>query len=180
MKTIDMREATIYLLRIPGAGELPLSRRERERMAVESIIREVFGSEAALRHDAFGAPYLDGTATGTFISVSHSASTACVAVRNGSAVGVDIETGRSQLRSVAARFLSPDEQAIFTSDTALLTAWTSKEAAFKAASEPRLVISDIRLSDDMTSAATPSGQKFALRHRPFGDNSLITIAIPNA
>lgn len=175
-----MREATVYLLRIPGAGELPLSRRERERTAVESIIREVFGSEAALHHDDNGAPYLDGTATGTFISVSHSASTACVAVRNGSAVGVDIETGRSQLRSVAARFLSPDEQAIFTSDTALLTAWTSKEAAFKAASEPRLVISDIRLSSDMTSAATPSGQKFALHHRPFGDNSLITIAIPNA
>lgn len=175
-----MREATVYLLRIPGAGELPLSRRERERKAVESIIREVFGPEAALHHDDNGAPYLDGTATGTFISVSHSASTACVAVRNGSAVGVDIETGRSQLRSVAARFLSPDEQAIFTSDTALLTAWTSKEAAFKAASEPRLVISDIRLSSDMTSAATPSGQKFALHHRPFGDNSLITIAIPNA
>lgn len=175
-----MREATVYLLRIPGAGELPLSRRERERTAVESIIREVFGSEAALHHDGNGAPYLDGTATGTFISVSHSASTACVAVRNGSAVGVDIETGRSQLRIVAARFLSPDEQAIFTSDTALLTAWTSKEAAFKAASEPRLVISDIRLSADMTSAATPSGQKFALHHRPFGDNSLITIAIPNA
>ena len=175
-----MREATVYLLRIPGAGELPLSRRERERTAVESIIREVFESEAALHHDDNGAPYLDGTATGTFISVSHSLDTACVAVRNGSAVGVDIETGRSQLRSVAARFLSPDEQAIFTSDTALLVAWTSKEAAFKAASEPRLVISDIRLSSDMTSAATPSGQKFALHHRPFGDNSLITIAIPNA
>lgn len=180
MQVIESDGIKVFLLPIAPEGNVP--RRERERQAVAELVLEAFGPGAALGHDSHGAPFVTGSCVpeGTMISVSHSRSTAALAVANGTTVGVDIESWRPQLRSVAPRFLSPGELAVFTFDRALLSAWTSKEAVFKAAGEPELVISDVKLSPDLSSAAIPSDLTFRLIHHELSENLLVTIALPDA
>lgn len=106
------------------------SRREREVKAVGRILPHVFGAGARLLHDSSGAPSIEGF--GGYISVSHSFSTAVVAVNHEKPVGVDVECFREQLRRVARRVFSQEELDRFADDAAmLLQGWTLKEALYK-------------------------------------------------
>lgn len=184
MQTIRIHDVTVLLSPIPE-GE-PGSRRRLEKEAVLDIIRRGIGEAAELLHDPSGAPRLQGpdVPPGLHISISHCARTAVVALRENAVVGVDIEMWRDQLLKVAPRFLSPVEQQFFSSRSALLKAWTSKESAFKAAGAPDLVIADISLNPDLSRALIPGDKAanyhtFRLFHHPGPDDACLTIAIPD-
>lgn len=108
-----------------------LSRRERERQAVARLLRELLGEGVKVEHRPSGAPYLPGHEL--FVSISHSARHAVVALNPTCPVGVDAETLRPQLERVKEKFLSADEILRFTSLPQLLRSWCIKEAAYKAA-----------------------------------------------
>lgn len=128
------------------------------RQAVAAIVRRRFGAGARIVHDADGAPILIG-AEGR-ISVSHSRNFAAVAWHGNRRIGVDIEEPRpEQLNRIAARFLSADELTQWSED--LLTAWTIKEAVFKAAGERDLPMGSVRILSPHR-AATPSGRMFRI------------------
>ncbi|MDE6377205.1 MAG: 4'-phosphopantetheinyl transferase superfamily protein, partial [Duncaniella sp.] len=127
-------------------------RRQAEREAALRLVRGWFGSDATIAHREDGAPYVEGR--GEYISVSHCADQCVVAVSD-APVGVDVETRRAQLLKIAPRFLTPREQAEIGSlgeldrDSQLdllLHYWTAKEAVFKCASLPDLVISEIEVT----------------------------------
>ena len=65
----------VYLAPVPE-GEQP--RHERERAAVGEMVRGLFGEEAVIAHDEWGAPCLEGRQES--ISVSHSRTTAAIAI----------------------------------------------------------------------------------------------------
>lgn len=124
------------------------SRAERERKAVDELVAGAFGPDAVKSRLPSGAPLITigGLPVDRLYSISHCAGLAILAVAEGvKAVGTDIEIYREQLRRVASRFLSPEEEIFYSSDEGLLTAWTLKEAAYKAALTPGLALKDIRL-----------------------------------
>lgn len=139
-------------------------RREAERAAVARLVADVFGAGVELAHSADGRPYLPSRPE-VYISVSHCADE-CVLAVSDSPVGVDVETARQQLPRIAAKFLTPAEMARGPHELeALLKYWTAKEAVFKCAGIPSLVISEIEVSADM-SHATARGVIFELDYIP--------------
>lgn len=119
----------LYSVEIEGCAASGSGRREREREAVGRLVREAFGPQAVLEHRADGSPIV-AAAGESQISVSHSRRMAVLAVAP-AAVGVDIEEPREQLLRVAGRFMTPEEQKVYSSPGLILKAWTLKEAAFK-------------------------------------------------
>lgn len=95
------------------------------------LARIVAGDRAAVGHSDDGAPYLTGY--DGYISVSHSRLMAFMALHRSLRIGIDAELPRGQLMKVAERFLAPDERLLWRSQSALLRAWTIKEAVYKAA-----------------------------------------------
>lgn len=177
-----MHGVTVYLHPIP-AGERG-THRQREQEAVAQIIRHAFSDAARLEHDPDGAPLLGGV-EGVRISVSHSARMAAVAARSEGRLGIDIEHWREQLRTVGPRYLSNAEQENFTTEEALLKAWTSKESVFKAAGVPDLTLIDISLDPDLTRATISplkarGAHRFSLHHLAGPEGAQITIAVPDA
>lgn len=161
--------------------------RKAEREAVAALVRERFGPDVTLQHTPDGAPYLPGFSG--HISVSHCADMAVIAVSD-EPVGIDIDTHRPQLMRVARRFLTPREQAAIDSrgemtDDArinlLLRYWTAKEAVFKCAAIPSLVISEIEveLSADNPSpveaVASARGQSFSVRFTELTEGRVIAV-----
>ena len=129
------------------------SRHEAEEAAVAAAIARLYpDATPVVGHHPDGAPFLPGRPR-EYISISHSATHAAVAVSN-APIGIDIEQPRPQLERVAARFLSEREQAAAQSiGNGLLKAWTAKEAVFKAVPEQGVDFArDIVLSDDFTTA----------------------------
>lgn len=118
----------LYSVEIEDCAASGSGRREREREAVRRLVREAFGPQAVLEHRADGSPFV--VCAGAEISVSHSRHLAVLAVAP-VAVGVDIEEAREQLVRVAGRFMTPEEQKVYSSPGLILKAWTLKEAAFK-------------------------------------------------
>lgn len=144
MKIVYPDSIAVWLAEIPS-GPADLSLRQRERQAVEGLIREAFGRTLPLGHRADGAPLLPVDAS---ISISHCAGVAALAVGPaGAHIGIDIETLRPQLQRIAPKFLSADEQRVYGVDLeGLVAAWTLTEAAYKAAGVAGLhLVSDIRL-----------------------------------
>ncbi len=119
----------LYSVEIEGCAASGSGRREREYEAVGRLVREAFGPEAVLEHRADGSPIV-AAAGESQISVSHSRHLAVLAVAP-VAVGVDIEEAREQLVRIAGRFMTPEEQKVYSSPGLILKAWTLKEAAFK-------------------------------------------------
>ena len=135
-------DTVIYVERVERLGRT--ERRRAEREAVVRIIANVFGASAVLSHREDGSPYVedfDG-----FISISHGADFAVVAVNSLQPIGVDIERWRESLRKVAPRVLDQREMELYSTDRpSLLRAWPAQEAIFKAAGVADLVLSEIRL-----------------------------------
>lgn len=111
--------------------------REAERAAVSSLLQAALGSDAAIGHDAEGAPYVVGAAQ-PHISVSHGAGRAVIALA-GRRVGIDIEAPRAQLERVERKFRNEGD----SSRLSLLELWTAKEAVFKAAGIAGLTVGQI-------------------------------------
>lgn len=138
-------------------------KREREHEGARRILAMMLGHDASIGHDASGAPYVEGRRD-LFISVSHCADTAAVAVSRDCPVGVDIERPSPRLERVVPRVMHSDEpQGIDP-----LRAWTAKEAVFKCAASPGMVLSDICLDATATMAVTPDGTRFAVCHTATG------------
>lgn len=173
-----------------------LPHRQAEQQAVARILADEFPGVPTGRHPS-GLPWIEGA----YISIAHCRDTAVVAVSD-TPVGIDIEYPRPQLARVATRFLSPAEQQAYTTPAQLLSAWTAKEAAYKAihsllgTSCPVKVITDITLTPssdlqpssdgqaslDITlntpSHATVAAHTFTLTYQPLPSGALLTIARP--
>lgn len=167
---------TVVCLGIDGGG----SRREAETATVARLARIVAGDRAAVGHSDDGAPYLTGY--DGYISVSHSRLMAFMALHRSLRIGIDAELPRGQLMKVAERFLAPDERLLWRSQSALLRAWTIKEAVYKAAGVAGLALADIRLPrpslmPGVPYAEIPDGRRFALYGRDI-DGHAVTVAVP--
>lgn len=165
-----------------------LPHRRAEQEAVARILTAEFPDVPTGRHPS-GLPWIEGA----YISIAHSRDTAVVAVSD-SPVGIDIEYPRAQLARVATRFLSPAEQKACTTPAQLLSAWTAKEAAYKALHSllgptcPVKVITDITLTPSpdgqpsldgtLPSHATVAAYTFTLTYQPLPSGALLTIARP--
>ena len=124
------------------------NRTEREKEAVRTLVAEAFGPQAIKNNLPSGEPIISigGIPVDEAYSITHCADVAVLVVNDGSApLGVDAEQYRDQLRRVVHKFLSPEESAFYSSDEALLTAWSLKEATYKAAHTPGLALVDIHL-----------------------------------
>lgn len=181
--SIPAEGVEIYLAPIVTDGNRH-SRREAEKAATARLVTTLFGPGATVAHNPDGAPLLilpDGATPAPEISISHSIRTVALAVgRAGRHIGIDIEQPRQQLVRVAARFLAPEETAIHAaSEENLLRAWTTKEAAFKAAGITGLTLADIRLDATASHALIPQwpSVEIRIRHFPGPDGSLMALAI---
>lgn len=142
--------ATVVHGRILPAVSSRGLRRDSERDAVRRLVSEVFGSDAVLEHDEFGAPSIvgfDGS-----ISISHGAGYVLLAVNRDAPIGIDIEAYRPSLPYISSRFMTAGELAEYgCSPRMILWAWTAKEALFKAAGNPELTMSSIFMPDEASS-----------------------------
>lgn len=144
------------------------------RRAVGEILRRRFGDSVRLVHNDDGAPQLVGSPLE--ISISHSRRFAAVMLSPQGPCGVDIEEPRlDQLSRVRSKFLTPGEMA---ADVDLLTAWTAKEAVFKAARTPGLGLSMIDTLSRPGIAQLPDGRRFRLQTLVTPDYTLTT-ALPD-
>lgn len=137
-----------------------LSRRDREKRAVRSLLSEMGVAPDNLWHDNNGAPKIDGYE----ISITHSLTRAAVAlcpVEKKGVFGIDAEDWRPSLYKVRVKFLSADELEWITEPNELLSAWMIKEAVFKAASLPGMPLTDIKISADFDEAFA-DGKKYSI------------------
>ena len=143
------------------------------REAVAQLITKHIGPEARLLHDPDGAPLLAGS--DLHISISHSRHFAALMTDPTRRCGVDIEEARpEQLLKVRSKFLTDRELPLWADD--LLTAWTIKEAVYKAAGTPGLALGAIDISRPGV-ATLPDGRRFALQSVVAPDYTL-TSALP--
>lgn len=178
-----MQPFDIFITTIPDTPSA--SRRERESMAVKQLLTQALGEDTELRHDEYGAPFLP-IHPELHISISHSTER-CVLVTSAMPIGVDIEAPRPQLMRIAHKYLTPNEKSIYeqlrTNTSAeecldfLLKLWTAKEATFKAASIHDLVVSEIGVAPDL-STAIARNHRFSLIFPSLSTNETIAIATP--
>lgn len=148
-----------------------------QKSAVSRILTEIAGADHKLRHHDDGSPYIEGFKRE--ISISHCKGMAAVGVGGDSRIGIDIETPRATLRRVTRKFLSEEESRRFTTDDDLLTAWTMKEALYKAAG-----IAGIDFANGVTLPAlgsdttTIAGTTYRVESVTTG-NARLTAASPN-
>lgn len=168
---ITIGDIQVYHCPIPP-GERSM-RHRREVAAIRSLIDDAIGPDALLCHHDDGAPYIAGSEVS--ISISHSIDTAVLAVdRHGRPIGVDIESWRDSLRNVASRLLSVDEQRWASDDNLLLTAWTIKEAVYKALRPTGISMLEIALPHCPTPQGVASGVHFTTTHI---GAAVVTIAV---
>lgn len=161
---------------IPPTPEL--SRRESEKAAVQAILSHHITRPFTLTHTSEGAPrlILDNSLPAPLISVSHSRLLAAVALSRDISVGIDIEQPRPRLSDIAHKFLAPGEQGGDLPH--LLKLWTAKEAVFKAARLPGLLITHITVNtSSATAMIAATQQSFRLKWIEFEDH-LIALATP--
>lgn len=143
------------------------------RKAVGQLLKRAAGQSSRLLHDPDGAPLLaDGS---MHISISHSPHYCAIATDTSRRIGIDIEEPRmEQLARVKRKFLTPEE---LNSDIDLLTAWTIKEAVFKAAATPALHLTAIDTLTHEGFALLPDGRKFTVQ-TVVTDEYTLSTAIP--
>ncbi len=159
IETLTFDDITLLIVRIDADGSE--TRREAERKAVGLLLDHAFGPGCMIDHNEAGAPLLKHRPD-ISLSISHSRHYAAIAYSKIRQIGVDIEEQRCQLKRVAARVMSENELAAYTSDALLLRAWTMKEALYKAALTPGL---DFRR--DITLPIPPDSEKATAGGRLF-------------
>lgn len=154
------------------------SRRDAETEAVRRLTAHAFGTGAGLEHNPDGSPFIKGSDAA--ISISHSQTHAFLAVYHGLRIGLDAEQPRQQLMRVAGKFLSEQEMNLWQTIDDLLTAWTIKEAVYKAAGTQGLPLTAIRLPEKDSPrpmAVIPGGRRFRLLINHTASHT-ITVALP--
>lgn len=135
-----------------------LSPRQRERQAVEQLLRAMTGDpSASVGHEASGKPFvqLAGQLQEVpsvhpqeepalpHISISHTKGYAALILSDAEEVGIDIEYLSDRVERIAPRFIRYDEHAETTLQKLLL--WSAKETVYKLFSEDALGFFDMRL-----------------------------------
>lgn len=167
-----MGEVLIYTAPIVASNRA--NRYCAEREAVRALVAEAFGKDAELSHNADGKPFIT-ECPNAYISVSHSKDE-CVLAVSDMPIGVDVETARPQLPRIAHKFLTAAETSREPlTIKRLMMLWTAKEAVFKCAGIPSLVISEIELSEDMTKAKA-RGLSFSISYHHISDSKVLAIA----
>jgi phosphopantetheinyl transferase len=132
-------EVAVHILRFKGRGRP--AERIASRVAARICVRGVLGTDldgcdVEIARDLWGVPW--GWAGGRRIplSLSHSDGWAAAAAHPHARVGIDVEPAHELPERFARYFLSPDEVNVVGGwadrPTALLSAWTVKEAVSKA------------------------------------------------
>ena len=133
---------TIYTEEV---AQIQSDKRKQEWLAVRLLIAHLTGSEMPVRDKENGAPLLTGTPYN--ISISHTAGYAAVILCKNTHPGIDLEYRSTRAWKLRNRFMSAEEQLIFTdsnqtaneplsSQSAYATlCWCAKETAFKALQE---------------------------------------------
>lgn len=155
------------------------------RAEVARLVQAALGPGARIEHGPDGEPRLAGVDHAPSVSVSHSRRVAALLLDAGRRpIGVDVEEWRDKLLRVAPRLLAPDEMEAWGDRTALLAAWTAKEAVYKAALTPGLAFHEIRLPGQFPGLgrpyqATARGRRYLLLSAWLGPDSptLATVAV---
>lgn len=159
---------------LSGTSEVSvhLSPRQRERQAVEQLLRAVTGDpSASVGHEASGKPFVQlagqlqevpsvhpqevsvhpheepahphEVSALPHISISHTKGYAALILSDAEEVGIDIEYLSDRVERIAPRFIRYDEHAETTLQKLLL--WSAKETVYKLFSEDALGFFDMRL-----------------------------------
>ena len=118
-------------------------RRRDEWLSWRAVVRRELGHDVRIDYNALGAPCLpDGEAC---LSVSHCRGSIAVALAE-RPCAVDIETLARDFRSVAPRYLIPEEQMLSDDSHWLAVAWCAKETLYKYAGRRELdLLLDLRI-----------------------------------
>lgn len=108
-----------------------LSKRERELIAVNSLMAELCNETKTIQHQESGKPFLEDESY--HISISHTKGYAAVALHPFKEVGIDIEQYGDKVCRVRNKFLQPEEEKQVDKDDIykLLLYWSAKETVFK-------------------------------------------------
>lgn len=166
---------------LTAIAEVKSDSRRAEILTTRALIRNAFGENVSLSHNADGSPQLIGCDLN--ISISHCKGMAIVASHPNKKIGVDIERWRNTLLKVKTKFLSQEEMEYYTSSSDLLTAWTCKEAVYKAAGCPGLDFArDINLPlnniDHKAIVHLPDGDRQFNLFTTASSEFTLTLAIP--
>lgn len=114
-------------------------KRGLEKQAERELLAAMLGREVELRHNADGAPLIDGR----HVSISHTRGFLAILLSERGRVGVDIEYRSDRIRKIASRFLRPDEQPATLDE--MLVHWCAKEAVYKLRSAEHLAYEQMRI-----------------------------------
>ena len=165
-------------------AELPV-KRQREKAAERLLLRHVYGRYVSLRHDAQGAPSLEGETAN--ISITHTPRLVALALNDSRVIGLDAEQmDRRQVLRVRDKFLNVDEQQFIAPDdlAAHIIAWTAKEAVIKAERNSAIDWTDgitlepfVIHADETLLMARCAGNRYRLECRQI-DGHYLTLASP--
>ena len=111
----------------------------KQKLAVRSLINELFDEKMYLDHHDNGKPYLENCATN--ISITHTEKYVAVIIHDEDDLGIDIESLDRDFSAVEQRALSEDEIEDLDDDSRneqLAIYWCAKEAIFKRMSQLRV------------------------------------------
>lgn len=110
------------------------SQRERERQQAYEMLCRLVGGQPELTHDTDGAPFLPARPE-LCVSISHCRAAVAVAVSDGVAIGIDIESRRRVSQGLIEKVCTAEEQEAIRSaadpEMEFLRFWTRKEAVLK-------------------------------------------------
>lgn len=111
------------------------AQRKQEWLACRVLLKEMLGKQTAVTYDSERKPHLAGS--GMEVSMSHSGEYVCVYVRQGAAVGVDVQQMKPSISRGAFYFLNEAElEWVDLQDNVQMhLIWSAKESVFKYAGD---------------------------------------------
>lgn len=141
----------------PAYATLASDKRRKEWLAERLLLHCAFLRCDDIGHRADGSPYL--TAGGAHVSISHSGPFVALSLSAAARIGIDLEQRGPRAFRLRGKFLSPGEYGYDEpedAETAALTAWSAKEAAFKLFGRTGIGLKDsIRLTRAADDAPLP-------------------------
>lgn len=141
----------------PAYATLASDKRRKEWLAERLLLHCAFLRCDDIGHRADGSPYL--TAGGAHVSISHSGPFVALSLSAAARIGIDLEQRGPRAFRLREKFLSPGEYGYDEpedAETAALTAWSAKEAAFKLFGRTGIGLKDsIRLTRAADDAPLP-------------------------
>lgn len=113
-------------------NRLTSEKRQKEWLAVRVLLNEMLGEEKQILYHLSGKPYLADDSF--YLSISHTAGYAAVALHTMYEVGVDIEKCSERVCKVCTKFIHPEENRNIRPDRKvrdLLLHWCAKETIYK-------------------------------------------------